>query len=161
METNRGGAGGGFASISTSGSGAIADVVMNHFPSATKNRRLRLRFPCLRPKRSEEHTSELQSPCNLVCRLLLEKKTNLALNADGTFTATLPASPGDAITLTETNFKCNGPVSLGTVPFVSVTFSLAVTEPHGDEHARDVEGDGTYTGDDVGSSVGRKNADHV
>src|SRR5688500_20040136 len=24
--------------------------------------------------RSEEHTSELQSPCNLVCRLLLEKK---------------------------------------------------------------------------------------
>src|SRR5256885_10989788 len=26
--------------------------------------------------RSEEHTSELQSPCNLVCRLLLEKKTS-------------------------------------------------------------------------------------
>src|SRR5256885_3598561 len=26
------------------------------------------------PYRSEEHTSELQSPCNLVCRLLLEKK---------------------------------------------------------------------------------------
>src|ERR1022692_1375854 len=29
----------------------------------------RIRLP-----RSEEHTSELQSPCNLVCRLLLEKK---------------------------------------------------------------------------------------
>src|SRR3989454_8969614 len=29
--------------------------------------------------RSEEHTSELQSPCNLVCRLLLEKK-NLPRN---------------------------------------------------------------------------------
>src|SRR2546426_2789486 len=28
----------------------------------------------LRDARSEEHTSELQSPCNLVCRLLLEKK---------------------------------------------------------------------------------------
>src|SRR5256885_12274689 len=28
-------------------------------------------------RRSEEHTSELQSPCNLVCRLLLEKKTHL------------------------------------------------------------------------------------
>src|SRR2546426_7937722 len=28
-------------------------------------------------KRSEEHTSELQSPCNLVCRLLLEKKKDL------------------------------------------------------------------------------------
>src|SRR5205807_5898397 len=27
-----------------------------------------------RHPRSEEHTSELQSPCNLVCRLLLEKK---------------------------------------------------------------------------------------
>src|SRR5256885_11790892 len=27
-----------------------------------------------RSERSEEHTSELQSPCNLVCRLLLEKK---------------------------------------------------------------------------------------
>src|SRR5256885_6834524 len=31
--------------------------------------------PSSRP-RSEEHTSELQSPCNLVCRLLLEKKKN-------------------------------------------------------------------------------------
>src|SRR5256885_11313731 len=27
--------------------------------------------------RSEEHTSELQSPCNIVCRLLLEKKKNI------------------------------------------------------------------------------------
>src|SRR2546426_9652420 len=30
-------------------------------------------------RRSEEHTSELQSPCNLVCRLLLEKKKTPAL----------------------------------------------------------------------------------
>src|SRR2546426_3178840 len=29
--------------------------------------------------RSEEHTSELQSPCNLVCRLLLEKKKMLGI----------------------------------------------------------------------------------
>src|SRR5256885_12794811 len=29
-------------------------------------------------KRSEEHTSELQSPCNLVCRLLLEKKKQVS-----------------------------------------------------------------------------------
>src|SRR2546426_9340999 len=29
---------------------------------------------CRQALRSEEHTSELQSPCNLVCRLLLEKK---------------------------------------------------------------------------------------
>src|SRR5688500_19603738 len=32
------------------------------------------------PTRSEEHTSELQSPCNLVCRLLLEKKKNTQKN---------------------------------------------------------------------------------
>src|SRR5256885_13219568 len=32
------------------------------------------RFDSARQDRSEEHTSELQSPCNLVCRLLLEKK---------------------------------------------------------------------------------------
>src|SRR5256885_9607245 len=30
--------------------------------------------------RSEEHTSELQSPCNLVCRLLLEKKNKLVIH---------------------------------------------------------------------------------
>src|SRR5256885_10038642 len=33
-----------------------------------------------RVTRSEEHTSELQSPCNLVCRLLLEKKKKTQLN---------------------------------------------------------------------------------
>src|SRR5256885_5877451 len=32
--------------------------------------------PCI--DRSEEHTSELQSPCNLVCRLLLEKKKKIS-----------------------------------------------------------------------------------
>src|SRR2546426_1706638 len=32
---------------------------------------------CIVPVRSEEHTSELQSPCNLVCRLLLEKKKTI------------------------------------------------------------------------------------
>src|SRR5256885_4106741 len=35
---------------------------------------------CLK-NRSEEHTSELQSPCNLVCRLLLEKKKESRLVA--------------------------------------------------------------------------------
>src|SRR5205807_6961853 len=41
-------------------------------------------------RRSEEHTSELQSPCNLVCRLLLEKKKTtvfmhaITLNTSGT-----------------------------------------------------------------------------
>src|SRR5256885_12101863 len=37
--------------------------------------RLDVRPPDPREVRSEEHTSELQSPCNLVCRLLLEKKS--------------------------------------------------------------------------------------
>src|SRR5256885_12946599 len=32
--------------------------------------------------RSEEHTSELQSPCNLVCRLLLEKKKKKPYHTD-------------------------------------------------------------------------------
>src|SRR5205807_6604770 len=31
--------------------------------------------------RSEEHTSELQSPCNLVCRLLLEKKKKITTDS--------------------------------------------------------------------------------
>src|SRR5256885_12667552 len=41
-------------------------------------RRVLLAFQPHRYTRSEEHTSELQSPCNLVCRLLLEKKKNTA-----------------------------------------------------------------------------------
>src|SRR5256885_6675968 len=40
-------------------------------------------FPDLR---SEEHTSELQSPCNLVCRLLLEKKNIIYTNPPTTDT---------------------------------------------------------------------------
>src|SRR2546427_7908753 len=40
------------------------------------------------PERSEEHTSELQSQSNLVCRLLLEKKKNVSAgsgSADATY----------------------------------------------------------------------------
>src|SRR2546426_1640508 len=37
-------------------------------------------------RRSEEHTSELQSPCNLVCRLLLEKKKNKTTDDETTST---------------------------------------------------------------------------
>src|SRR5256885_2304933 len=43
--------------------------------TARNNCRRKARNACGR--RSEEHTSELQSPCNLVCRLLLEKKKNI------------------------------------------------------------------------------------
>src|SRR5256885_3808406 len=45
---------------------SLVRILTNGLPSHPFNVRLR----------SEEHTSELQSPCNLVCRLLLEKKKN-------------------------------------------------------------------------------------
>src|SRR2546426_3612319 len=41
-------------------------------------------------RRSEEHTSELQSPCNLVCRLLLEKKKKILLVDDDRIDPLLP-----------------------------------------------------------------------
>src|ERR1039457_2568933 len=41
--------------------------------------------------RSEEHTSELQSPCNLVCRLLLEKKKEHSHSGDAVPADTLTA----------------------------------------------------------------------
>src|SRR3989454_9210810 len=70
-------------------SGRVRDPVVAHLrvamgearaAAAVLSRKVR---PCaavrgagVRAARSEEHTSELQSPCNLVCRLLLEKKKN-------------------------------------------------------------------------------------
>src|SRR2546426_9078762 len=73
---------------SVSGSAGIPAIAPNHtYTSKYKTAaislsprpsRWHLPTPCSREKnkqdRSEEHTSELQSPCNLVCRLLLEKK---------------------------------------------------------------------------------------
>src|SRR5256885_3614073 len=44
-------------------------------PGALVHSRRRLILEIQGRTRSEEHTSELQSPCNIVCRLLLEKKT--------------------------------------------------------------------------------------
>src|SRR2546430_12362121 len=43
-------------------------------PDGPRPPRADLRRPVPLPRRSEEHTSELQSQSNLVCRLLLEKK---------------------------------------------------------------------------------------
>src|SRR2546426_9272143 len=60
-----------FRSLRTNVSGeqlAAAEVVRSYKALAAAERAFRTL------KRSEEHTSELQSPCNLVCRLLLEKK---------------------------------------------------------------------------------------
>src|SRR5256885_10358572 len=46
--------------------------------------------------RSEEHTSELQSPCNLVCRLLLEKKKQRFVMGDSTVDARTQICPRDS-----------------------------------------------------------------
>src|SRR5256885_12398920 len=48
--------------------------------------------------RSEEHTSELQSPCNLVCRLLLEKKKKLRVKLDRHFI--IPSLLPESVTVT-------------------------------------------------------------
>src|SRR2546426_3670997 len=53
-----------------SSSGELGHNLMDHHFRVGAQGRLE----GLDDKRSEEHTSELQSPCNLVCRLLLEKK---------------------------------------------------------------------------------------
>src|SRR5437764_1673739 len=49
-------------------------------PPRTDNARIHPQGRIAVPKRSEEHTSELQSPMYLVCRLLLEKKKNTKPN---------------------------------------------------------------------------------
>src|SRR5688572_9994661 len=60
---------------------AICTYLADEFPAAklavpvgTPQRGLYLKWLFYSPSRSEEHTSELQSQSNLVCRLLLEKK---------------------------------------------------------------------------------------
>src|SRR5256885_11411536 len=59
-------------------------------------------------ERSEEHTSELQSPCNLVCRLLLEKKKT---NFD--YAATM--SYADALTDTRSNLISHRYTAIGHI----------------------------------------------
>src|SRR2546426_4228113 len=56
--------------------GQMEALLRFRFHSSNVNSSFRLQHgSTLQAKgRSEEHTSELQSPCNLVCRLLLEKK---------------------------------------------------------------------------------------
>src|SRR5256885_5231310 len=52
----------------------ISDFLSSPIPGTSR------KMPCR--WRSEEHTSELQSPCNLVCRLLLEKKNRSSSSFD-------------------------------------------------------------------------------
>src|SRR2546426_7715103 len=56
----------------TRGAAALLERTL---PLATQEAAVRrVNAEAMLARRSEEHTSELQSPCNLVCRLLLEKK---------------------------------------------------------------------------------------
>src|SRR5690606_40205714 len=51
-------------------------------PPAGTSSPVKILISCFSPPRSEEHTSELQSRENLVCRLLLEKKKNTKKRLD-------------------------------------------------------------------------------
>src|SRR2546426_8336523 len=55
---------------------ALLDTAQDLHRLLVRDGRRLLRRAADEPERSEEHTSELQSPCNLVCRLLLGKKKN-------------------------------------------------------------------------------------
>src|SRR2546430_8991323 len=59
-------------------------------------------------ERSEEHTSELQSQSNLVCRLLLEKKKKKKYK-DVSINTTNTATIYDIVTTDEPNRNCNTP----------------------------------------------------
>src|SRR5256885_11466611 len=67
-----------------------AKYFANHLPSPG----YKPMYGVLWDMRSEEHTSELQSPCNLVCRLLLEKKKHTVQQSSvvlsAAFTAAMP-----------------------------------------------------------------------
>src|SRR5256885_13265571 len=74
-----------YTTLFRSGSAARSKFERRTAPSATHRRLPAIRrfgillntaLPLCCRLRSEEHTSELQSPCNLVCRLLLEKKNS-------------------------------------------------------------------------------------
>src|SRR5256885_7426416 len=70
-----------FGAVDVMTPGDQVDVLVAMNPAALKVdlKDLRVGGTVVVDLRSEEHTSELQSPCNLVCRLLLEKKTIPAL----------------------------------------------------------------------------------
>src|SRR5256885_8569157 len=57
--------------LATTPSSSPPPARASHFSASARRRVAGDKRSCAR---SEEHTSELQSPCNLVCRLLLEKK---------------------------------------------------------------------------------------
>src|SRR2546430_10245150 len=63
-------------------------IALHRFVRVARARRLEA-APCEHQVRSEEHTSELQSQSNLVCRLLLEKKKHAPLRVNERISPTI------------------------------------------------------------------------
>src|SRR5256886_3511224 len=80
-------------------------------------------------KRSEEHTSELQSQSNLVCRLLLEKKNMFGLNVHNVVVSASSAEPRLAIGPGDSDDDCGTLISLppdsiscnNAIPLISIS----------------------------------------
>src|ERR1019366_8116124 len=90
-------------------------------------------MPCALPIRSEEHTSELQSLTNLVCRLLLEKKISPEVNDQETGAphASLPVAVAGASRRHGGTFRCplSGVASLTRRLFFLRFFFFLITRP--------------------------------
>src|SRR5256885_6782097 len=77
-------------------------------------------------RRSEEHTSELQSPCNLVCRLLLEKKKTTSSTASSSELA--KSSVGNLSLVSFTRSSASA-VDLSSSTISASTSLLSSTQP--------------------------------
>src|SRR5256885_7561682 len=81
------------------------------------------------PARSEEHTSELQSPCNLVCRLLLEKKKKKYSHVNSSQIPTIPYTMANPIlyqsSLTNTVISLTNPLCRQFTVFECATYVSA------------------------------------
>src|SRR5256885_5999284 len=79
--------------------------------------------------RSEEHTSELQSPCNLVCRLLLEKKkkTNSRVLLS---TCTCPALSMISLALSTTTLTFSMSTTMASLCCLSHTCTMYLQPMH-------------------------------
>src|SRR5256885_6976816 len=81
--------------------------------------------------RSEEHTSELQSPCNLVCRLLLEKKKKIAQSQRraGHPTCTWPPSRPHSTRRTRVDYTPFQPAQSHRDASQQTTLTPTITQP--------------------------------
>src|SRR6202011_3643264 len=82
-------------------------------------------MPCALPIRSEEHTSELQSPMYLVCRLLLEKNSTdgaiVVLKGDDT----IVAEPGGRVGISRGGYAALATAVIGDVLSGVICFLMA------------------------------------